>query len=311
MKVLVTGGAGFIGSTLVDMLLAHGHDTYVVDDLSTGRLSNLDEARRERGVKFHRYDIGSEAVGDLMQQVRPEVVFHLAAQAAVPKSVSDPVYDAEVNVIGLLRMLDASVAAEAGKFIYTSSGGTIYGTQTTIPIKETAVGRPISPYGITKRVGEDYVRFYQNEFGLDFTSLALANVFGPRQDPAGEGSVVSRFALKLLAGEQPTIDGTGEQTRDLIYVDDVAHAFVRAMTKGSGETINISTGYETSINDLYLVMADIVGYDAPPLRGPARAGDVMRNALDASKAKKLLDWQSWTPLREGLERTIAWFRKNT
>ena len=311
MKVLVTGGAGFIGSTLVDMLLAHGHDTYVVDDLSSGRLANLDEARRERGVKFHRYDIGSEAVGDLLQSVRPEVVFHLAAQPSVPKSVSDPVHDADVNIIGLLRTLDACVAAEVGKFVFASSGGTIYGEQTTIPIKETAQGRPASPYGIAKKAAEDYLRFYSSEFGLEFTSLALANVFGPRQDPEGEGMVVSRFALKLIAGEPPTINGTGEQTRDLIYVDDVANAFIRSITKGSGETINISTGYETSINDLYLVMADIIGFDDPPLRGPERPGDLFRNALDPSKAKKLLDWQAWTPLREGLERTIAWFRKNT
>jgi UDP-glucose 4-epimerase len=310
MKVLVTGGAGFIGSTLVDMLLAHGHDTYVVDDLSVGRLSNLDEARRERGVKFHRYDIGSEAVGDLMQQVRPEVVFHLAAQGSVPKSVADPVRDAEINVIGLLRMLDASVAAEVGKFVFASSGGTIYGEQSNVPIKETAQGRPESPYGIAKKASEDYLRFYKKEFGLDFTSLALANVYGPRQDPAGEGMVVSRFALKLIAGEPPTINGTGEQTRDLVFVDDVANAFVRAVNKGSGETINISTGYETSINDLYLVMADIAGFDDPPLRGPARPGDLLRNALDPSKAKKLLEWQAWTPLREGLEKTLAWFRKN-
>jgi UDP-glucose 4-epimerase len=311
MRVLVTGGAGFIGSTIVDALLAHGHDVYVVDDLSSGRLPNLDEARRERGVKFHRYDIGAEAVGDLMQQVRPDVVFHMAAQASVPKSVADPVHDAEVNVVGLLRILDACVASEVGKFVFASSGGTIYGTQTNLPIKETAVGRPLSPYGISKRAAEDYVRFYKEESGLDFTSLALANVYGPRQDPNGEGAVVSRFALKLLAGEPPTIDGTGEQTRDLVYVDDVANAFVRAMEKGSGETINVSTGYETSINDLYLVMADICDFDGAPLRGPARPGDIVRSSLDASKAKKLLGWEAWTSLRDGLSKTITWFRKNT
>ena len=310
MKVLVTGGAGFIGSALVDALLAHGHEVYVVDDLSAGRLPNLDDARREKGMTFHRYDIGSEAVGDLIQSVRPGVVFHLAAQSSVPKSVADPVHDARVNVLGLLRILDACVAAEVGKFVFASSGGTIYGTQTQLPIKETAIGRPMSPYGITKRVGEDYVRFYKEESGLDFTSLALGNVYGPRQDPHGEGAVVSRFALKLLAGEPPTIDGTGEQTRDLVYVDDVANAFVRAMEKGSGETINISTGYETSINDLYLVMADICDFDGAPLRGPGRAGDVLRSALDPSKARKVLGWEAWTSLREGLTKTIAWFRKN-
>jgi UDP-glucose 4-epimerase len=309
MKTLVTGGAGFIGSHLVDALLAHDHEVYVVDDLSSGRLPNLDDARRAKGVTFHRYDIASEAVGDLMQQVRPEVVLHLAAQPSVPKSVADPVRDAEVNVIGMLRMLDACVAAEVRKIVFASSGGTIYGTQDKIPIKETAYGRPISPYGITKRAGEYYLRFYNTEFGLDFTALALANVYGPRQDPFGEGAVVSRFAIKLLAGEPPTIDGTGEQTRDLIYVEDVAHAFVRAMQSGSGETINVSTGVETSINQLFEVMADIADFGGRPSRGPGRQGDVMRNALDASKAEKLLDWKAWTPLTEGLERTLAWFRK--
>jgi UDP-glucose 4-epimerase len=203
------------------------------------------------------------------------------------------------------------VAAEVGKFVFASSGGTIYGTQTHLPIKETAHGRPMSPYGISKRAAEDYLRFYSDEFGLDFTSLALANVYGPRQDPFGEGAVISRFALKLIEGKSPTIDGTGEQTRDLVYVEDVAHAFVRAIEHGSGETINVSTGVETTINDLYLVMADIVGYTGDPERGPARQGDVFRNALDPAKAAKLLDWRAWTSLREGLERTIAWFRRES
>ncbi len=308
MRTLVTGGAGFIGSTVVDALLSHGHEVYVVDDLSQGRLPNLDDARRERGVKFHRYDIASEAIGDLLQQARPDVVLHLAAQASVPASVADPIFDAQVNVIGLLRVLDACVAAEVKKIVFASSGGTIYGTQKTIPIKETAHGRPLSPYGITKRSGEDYLRFYESEFGLDFTSLALANVYGPRQDPLGEGAVVSRFALKLVAEQAPTIDGTGEQTRDLVFVEDVAHAFVKALDAGSGETINISTGVETSINKLYELMADITGFAGDPKRGPARPGDVVRNALDPAKAARLLEWQPWTPLRDGLEQTLAWFR---
>jgi UDP-glucose 4-epimerase len=308
LKVLVTGGSGFIGSTVVDALIAHGRDVYVVDDLSMGRLPNLDEARREGGVKFHRYDIASEAVGDLLQQVRPEVVLHLAAQASVPASVADPVNDAQVNIIGLLRVLDASVAAGVSKFVFASSGGTIYGTQTRLPIRESATGRPVSPYGITKRAAEDYLRFYESEFGLEFMSLALANVYGPRQDAHGEGAVVAAFATNLVRGQTPVIHGTGEQTRDFVYVEDVAHAFVRACEEGSGETVNISTGIETSINDLYDVMARAVQFEHEARRGPARAGDLFRSALDPSRAAKVLDWRPWTSLPDGLQRTLAWFR---
>jgi len=309
MRVLVTGGGGFIGSTLVDQLIAHGHEVHAVDDLSTGSLGNLDEARREASVHFHRFDVASEGFGDLVPRVKPEVVLHLAAQASVPRSVADPLLDAQTNVMGLLRVLDACVASEVRKIVFASSGGTIYGTQRKLPIPETAVGRPISPYGITKKVGEDYLRFYQAEYDLDFTSLALANIYGPRQDPRGEGAVVSVFAQRLLAGQPPRIDGTGEQTRDFVFVDDVANAFVRAMDAGSGETINIATGVETSIGELFRVMAKVVGFTGDPEYGPARPGDVLRSCLDPTKAAEKLDWRPWTSLDEGVSRTIAWFER--
>src|SRR5439155_16558905 len=183
MRTLVTGGAGFVGSALVDALLAEGHDVYAVDDLSSGKLSNLDDARRKGRVRFHRFDIRSDGVAEIVAQAEPEVVFHLAAQPSVPASIADPFKDATVNVIGLLRVLDACVRAGVRKIVYSSSVGTIYGRQKTFPTKETASGRPESPYGITKRVGEDYLRFFRDEHHLDFTSLALANVYGPRQDP--------------------------------------------------------------------------------------------------------------------------------
>jgi len=308
MRTLVTGGGGFIGSHLVDALLAEGHEVYVLDDLSKGKLSNLDDARRKARVKFHRFDLRSDGVAEIFAQAEPEVVFHLAAQASVPVSVHDPLKDATINVIGLLRVLDACVHAGVRKVVYTGSGGAMYGRQKTLPIKETASGRPESPYGITKRVGEDYLRFFSSEHHLDFTSLALANVYGPRQDASGESSVIAIFASLMVRGSPPTINGSGEDTRDYVYVEDVAEAFVRAANSGSGQTINIGTGKETSVNELYAVMKQASGYEGDANYGPPRPGDVPRNALDVSKAARLLDWKPVTPLKDGLKRTIEWFR---
>lgn len=307
MKVLVTGGAGFVGSTVVSAMAAHGHEVYVVDDLSSGKLPNLEEVRRTARITFHRFDICSEQIADLMDQVRPEVVCNLAAQPGVPASVADPIHDANVNVIGLLRVLGACVGAGVRKVVHASSGGTIYGAQRKLPITERATGRPESPYGITKRSGEDYLRFFAKEHGLEFTSLALANVYGPKQDAHGESGVVAIFATHLAAGRQPRIDGTGDQTRDFVYVDDVADAFVKAADAASGETVNIGTGVETSINEIYAHLADAAGMAHEPERGPARPGDLMRNALDPSKAAKVLGWQPWTSLADGLRATYEWF----
>ena len=308
MRTLVTGGAGFIGSHLVDALLAEGHDVYVVDDVSKGKISNLDDARRKGRIKFHRFDIRSDGVAEIFAQAEPEVVFNLAAQASVPASVADPLKDAMVNVIGLLRVLDGCVKAGVRKIVHTSSGGAMYGRQKSIPVKETAHGRPESPYGITKRVGDDYLHFFKNEHHLDFTSMALANVYGPRQDASGESSVVAIFSTLMARGSAPTINGTGDDTRDYVYVEDVADAFVRAANSGSGQTINIGTGRETSVNELYALMKEVSGYSGDVNYGPARPGDVPRSALDVEKAHKLLDWRAVTPLKDGLRRTIEWFR---
>lgn len=309
MRALVTGGAGFIGSAVVESVAAHGYEVYVVDDLSTGRLSNLDDARRRGGIQFHRFDIRSDRLRELFDQVKPEVVLNMAAQASVPASVADPVHDAEVNVIGLIRVLDACVASGVRKIVHAQSGGTIYGVQKKMPIAETARGRLASPYGISKRAAEYYLRYYADEHDLDFTSLALANVYGPRQDPHGEAGVIAIFASKLARGAAPTLFGTGDQTRDGVYVEAVAHAFVRACNAASGETVNIGSGVETTINDLYRLMATAADYPGEPHRGPERPGDLLRNALDVSKAERVLEWKPWTPLSEGLRTTVAWFQR--
>ena len=309
MRTLVTGGAGFIGSAVADALLAEGHEVLAIDDFSTGRLSNLDAARREGRVKFHRFDIRSDGVAEIFAQAKPEVVFHLAAQPSVPASVADPLRDATVNVIGLLRVLDACVKTGVRKIVFASSGGTIYGRQRTLPVKETVSGRPESPYGVTKKAAEDYLRFYKVHHKLDFTSLALANVYGPRQDPTGEAGVIAIFASLLVRGSVATINGNGEITRDYVYVEDVAEAFVRAGSDlASGQTVNIGTGKETTLNELYSLMRKAAGFTEDANYGPERPGDVPRSALDPAKALKLLDWKPVTPLREGIKRTIDWFR---
>ncbi len=312
MKTLVTGGAGFIGSTLVDRLLAEGHSVDVVDDLSSGKLSNLAEARAQagHGLSFHQIDIRSADVAELIERRGPEVVFHLAAQADVRVSVADPVLDASINIIGGLNVLEGARRAGTAKVVFASSGGTIYGEPeaSALPVDETHPQRPESPYGVSKRVFTDYLNAYRILHQLEFTSLALGNVYGPRQDPHGEAGVVSIFAGKLLNGEPCTIFGDGTQTRDFVYVDDVVDAFVRAATRGGGLLFNVGTGREVSVNDLYTSMAAAAGVSADAVRAPARAGELDRIALDASKAKIHLEWESWTDLDSGTRAVIEWTR---
>ncbi|HWC12315.1 MAG TPA: NAD-dependent epimerase/dehydratase family protein, partial [Acidimicrobiales bacterium] len=259
MRALVTGGAGFIGSTLVDRLLAEGHAVDVVDDLSTGSLANLAEARANPNYEltFHRLDIRSPGLAELMAYRRPEVVFHLAAQADVRVSVERPAFDAEVNVIGTVNVLEGARAAGTRKVVFAASGGTLYGDPTDLPVRETAPQRPLSPYGVSKKAGGDYLAAYRELHGLEYTALALGNVYGPRQDPHGEAGVVAIFAGLLLSGQQCTVFGDGEQTRDFIFVDDVVDAFARAASRGDGLLVNVGTGRETSVNTLYSVMAEL------------------------------------------------------
>ena len=310
MRALVTGGAGFIGSNLVDRLLADGHDVDVVDDLSSGALANLGDARAQRNnrMTFQRLDIRSAGVTEMIVHRKPEVVFHLAAQASVTVSVAKPAFDAEVNVIGSINVIEGALAAGTRKVVFAGSGGTLYGVPESIPTREGHPQRPLSPYGVAKKAVSDYLHYYREIHGLEYTTLALANVYGPRQDPHGESGVVAIFSNKLLAGDRPTIFGDGEQTRDYVFVDDVCDAFVRAADKGGGLVVNIGTGVETSVQQLYDTMARDIGFTEPARYAPPRSGELRRSVLDAGRAAIHLGWEPWTPLEQGLRRTIEWFR---
>ena len=313
MKALVTGGAGFIGSNLVDRLLAEGHEVDALDDLSTGSLSNLAPARSnpDHRFTFHRLDVRSNDVVELIARRKPEVVFHLAAQADVRVSVARPVFDAEINILGSLNVLEGARAAGSRKVVFASSGGTIYGDPepASLPVRETHPQQPVSPYGVAKKVVGDYLVAYRDLHDLEFSALALANVYGPRQDPHGEAGVVAIFAGKLLAGEECTVFGDGEQTRDFVYVDDVVDAFARAADRGDGLLLNIGTGVETSVNQLYQTMATGAGVSRPARYAASRAGELQRSALDPSRAAIHLGWKSWTSLASGTAAVLEWFEE--
>ena len=310
MRALVTGGAGFIGSTLVDRLLAEGHAVDVVDDLSTGSLANLSEARANPSYEysFSRLDVRSDGLVQLIAHRRPEVIFHLAAQADVRVSVARPVFDAEVNIAGTLQVLEGARAARSRKVVFAASGGTLYGETDKLPLRESATQRPLSPYGVSKKATIDYLVAYQALHGIEFTALALANVYGPRQDPHGEAGVVAIFAGLLLEGKQCTIYGDGEQTRDFVYADDVVDAFSRAATRGDGLLVNVGTGVETSVNLLHSTMASLAGAQDSPRHAPERAGELRRSALDPGRAAVRLGWKAWTTLDEGTSQVLRWFR---
>jgi UDP-glucose 4-epimerase len=310
VRALVTGGAGFIGSTLVDRLLAEDWEVDAVDDLSTGTLANLGEARarRDRRFSFHRLDVRLPAVHDLIIRRRPDTIFHLAAQPSVRESVARPAFDAEVNVIGSLNVFEGAVEAGVRKVVFAGSGGTLYGTPEHVPVREGHPQTPGSPYGVSKKAAGDYLHFYREVHGLEYTVLALANVYGPRQDPLGEAGVIAIFAGQLLTPERPTIFGDGDQTRDFVFVDDVVDAFVRASDKAGGLVVNVGTGIETSVQELFATMAQLVGFDQPARYAMPRPGELLRSALDPGRAAIHLGWKPWTDLPEGLQRTLEWFR---
>jgi UDP-glucose 4-epimerase len=308
---LVTGGAGFIGSHLADRLLAEGHRVISVDDLSTGRIANLAEARGYgKEFTFFNMDIRADGLMPLFERHRPEVVFHLAAQSGVRPSLEDPAKDASINVMGALNVLECATKVGVRKVVYAASGGTLYGEPKRLPVKETAAqgSYPPSPYGISKKIVLDYLGFYHRYRGLDFTALALGNVYGPRQDPFGEAGVIAIFASKMIGGERPAIYGDGNQTRDYVFIDDVVHAFVQAMDRGSAKLVNIGTGLEASVNHLYKLLQGITGFDEDADHGPLPVGELRRIALDITRAASAIAWKPWTHLEDGLAETVAYIR---
>jgi UDP-glucose 4-epimerase len=255
-------------------------------------------------------DIRAEGLLPLFERHRPEVVMHLAAQSGVRPSLEDPAKDADINVMGTLNVLECSVRSGVRKVVFAASGGTLYGEPRKVPVKESsaASAQPQSPYGISKKVALQYLSFYQRYRGLDFSALALGNVYGPRQDPHGEAGVIAIFSARMLAGEIPVIFGDGNQTRDYVFIDDVVHAFALGMDRGSGRLLNIGTGVETSVNGLYRMLADILGIGVMPEHGPLPPGELRRISLDHTLAGQALGWRPWTHLEDGLGETVAYLK---
>ncbi|MDR7426065.1 MAG: NAD-dependent epimerase/dehydratase family protein [Armatimonadota bacterium] len=303
MRLLVTGGAGFIGSHVVDAYVAAGHDVVVVDTLRTGRADYVHPRAR-----LYQVDVASPELADVFARERPEVVNHHAALASVSLSVRQPLEDARVNVLGTLNVLDQAARSGVRRVIYASTGGALYGEPETIPVREDHPVRPLSPYGASKYAGEVYVRLYHRLHGLPYFILRYSNVFGPRQDPLGEAGVVAIFAAAMLRGQTPVIFGDGTQTRDFVYVEDVVRANLLATTSQDCGVVHIATGVETTVKDVHRLLAAAIGYWAAPQHGPPREGDVYRIALDVTLAGRTLGWRPQVVLEEGLRRTVEWFR---
>ena len=304
MKVLVTGGAGFIGSHLVDRLVMEGHEAVVVDNLATGKRRNINRAAR-----FYKMDIQSWRLERVFRNERPNVVMHLAAQMDVRKSVEDPMFDAQVNVLGTLNVLQQAVKHGVRKVIFSSSGGAIYGEQEIYPAPEIHVTKPLSPYGLSKLCGEQYLSYYQRVSGLQAVSLRYANVYGPRQDPEGEAGVVAIFIQKMLNNEQAVINGNGRQTRDFVFVDDVVEANLVMMGQDTQGTYNVGTGVETSINDLFRILVQHTGSTSKEIHGPAKKGEQARSVIDNTKLRHEVSWEPKADLSDGLKKTVEYFRE--
>jgi UDP-glucose 4-epimerase len=304
MKALVTGGAGFIGSNMADLLISEGWDVVIVDDLSSGKPENVNPK-----ALFYKADIvDAGALRPVFEKERPHYLFHFAAQISVADSVRNPVRDAKVNVVGSLNLLALCAEFGVGKLVFSSSGGTIYGETPGAPAGENTVFNPVAPYGITKMSLEYYLKFYAAEHGLKFTSLRYGNVYGPRQDPHGEAGVIAIFARAMLEGRTPTINGDGACARDYVYVEDVARANFACVGRGDNSAYNVGTGVTTDVNGIYSTLAKEIGFDKPAKYGPHRAGDLQRSVLDITLAKKELGWEPRYNIAAGIAPTVAFFR---
>ena len=309
-RIMVTGGAGFIGSNLVDAVLTSGQEVDVVDDLSTGHLSNLAMARviGQGRLSFHQMDVRSPALVDLAKRRKPSVIFHLAARTNVNHSLEDPFDDLTVNLGGTLRVLEAALAGGTSKVVFTTSAA-VYGDHPAgeLPLSESTPMAPLSPYGASKRAALDYLDVYRRSRDLEYTALVFANVYGPRQRGAAESGVISIFVERALSGRPVTIYGDGSQTRDFVFVADVVDALIRAGDNGGGLTINIGSGAQTSVKDLYGLVAKVTGSTLRPRNAAARPGDIMFSALDASRALTQLGWKPVVTLDEGLRELVSWY----
>lgn len=303
MKVMVTGGAGFIGSHIVDSLVEAGHRVSVVDDLSTGRFENINP-----GVNFYHLGVESAGFGEAVDRERPEAVIHQAAQVDVQRSLKEPLADAEINILGAINLLEACRRFNVGKVIYASSAA-VYGNPAYLPVDEKHQVEPQSPYGASKHTVEHYLRIYSEIYGVRHTVLRYANVYGPRQDASGEGGVVAIFVNKLLDGEAPKIFGDGEQTRDFIYVNDVAAANLAALRGGDGAVLNASTGAGLSVNSLYHMIKKITGSSLEPVYSPPRPGDITHSYLSNDKAAGVISWRPSFTLEEGLRETVEFYKR--
>jgi UDP-glucose 4-epimerase len=304
VRILVTGGAGFIGSNVADRFVALGHEVAVLDDLSSGRREFVPS-----GARLFEADVtDSAAVERCFAEFRPEIVDHHAAQIDVRRSVDEPAYDARVNILGGLTLLQACTRHGARKFVYASTGGALYGEGRTLPATEDHPVNPESPYGASKHALEHYLYLWKLLHGLDYTVLRYPNVYGPRQNPHGEAGVNAIFIGLMLEGKRPRIFGTGEQLRDYVYVADIVEANVLALERGSGEMVNIGTGAGTSVNQIFRELKIILGFAGEPLYEAPRPGEVQRIYLDASRAKRVLGWEPRTSFREGLTKTVEWAR---
>lgn len=303
MKILITGGAGFIGSHVADLLIENNFDVSIVDNLSSGKLENINPKAR-----FYKCDARDSEIFKIIEIEKPQIVIHNAAQLSVRNSVDDPLNDASINIIGGLNVLEACRKIKVGKIIFASSGGVVYGEQQYFPADENHPTKPISPYGVAKLSFEKYLFYYNYIFGIKYICLRYANVYGPRQDPHGEAGVVAIFSKKLLNNEQPVINGDGKQTRDYVYVKDVAAANLSAIRNDFVGEINIGTGVETDVNDIFDILKKAAGKkDLKEVHGPAKTGEQERSVLSYKKAQTILGWEPKVKIKEGLTRTFEWF----